>query len=89
MQSIIKYILDSVIVVNVEEGDKVNNEETVEQQLKDSDMIFTQISTSAIDTFEDAKRLIVIIYVPDMEISRSGISHALGRLDFYYTAKES
>jgi len=59
-------------------------EETYEQQLKDSDMLFTQISTSAIDNLQDATRLLVVTYVPDMTISRAGISHALKRLEAHY-----
>ena len=57
--------------------------ENYEQQMKDSDMIFTQISTSAIDNFEEAERLLVM-YIMDMTISRAGISHARGRLKQYY-----
>ena len=59
-------------------------QENVNQQMKDSDMIFTQISTSAIDNFADAQRLIVTTYVPDMTISRAGISHVLKRLENHY-----
>lgn len=58
--------------------------ETYEQQKKDSDMIFTAISTSAIDNFKDAERMVVIGYVTDMSVSRSGISHALKKLEQFY-----
>ncbi len=51
--------------------------ETYEQQMKDSDMIFTQITTGDFDNWKDVKRAIVVLYVPDMTISRSGISHCL------------
>ena len=61
-----------------------NAEETLKNQIKDSDMIFTQITTSQIDTMADATRLIVRMYVPDMSISRAGISHALKRLEKHY-----
>ncbi|KKM17258.1 hypothetical protein LCGC14_1677590 [marine sediment metagenome] len=59
--------------------------ETYEQQMKDSDMIFTQITTGDFDNWKDVKRAIVVLYVPDMTISRSGISHVLKRLERYYT----
>ena len=61
--------------------------ETYEQQMKDSNMIFTQISTSAIDNFQDANSLLMTIYIPDMTISRAGISHALKRLEKHYNTK--
>ena len=57
--------------------------ETYEQQMKDSDMIFTQISSGdfSLADFEEA---ICMLYIPDMTISRSGISHALKRLERHY-----
>ena len=58
--------------------------ETIEQQQRDSDMIFTQISTSGIDNYSDAEKLITSLYVLDMSISRSGISDALKRLERFY-----
>jgi len=57
--------------------------ETYEQQTKDSNIIFTQI-TSADFTLDEAKRAIVMLYIPDMSVSRAGISHALKRLEQYY-----
>lgn len=68
-----------------------NKQETVEnyeQQMKDSDMIFTQISTSEIDNFEEAEKLL-LMYVMDMSISRAGISNARGRLKQYYEKREN
>lgn len=61
--------------------------ETLEQQNKDSDMIFTQITTGDFDNYEDARRLVVTGYLPDMTISRAGISHALKRLEEHYRVK--
>jgi hypothetical protein len=58
--------------------------ESPEQQAKDSDMIFTQVSTGRFSNFEEARRLVVMLYVPDMSISRAGISHALKRLERHY-----
>ena len=58
--------------------------ETIEQQQRDSDMIFTQISTSGIDNYGDAEKLIASLYIFDMSISRSGISDALKRLEMFY-----
>ena len=60
--------------------------ESYEQQTKDSDMIFKQISTSAIDNFVDAEKLLVT-YIMDMSISRAGISHARERLQKFYQNK--
>jgi hypothetical protein len=62
--------------------------ETYEQQLKDSDMIFKQITTGDFDNFEQVKKLICMLYIPDMSISRSGISNALKRLEEYYKEKQ-
>ena len=59
-------------------------QETYEQQMKDSDMLFTQITNGDFDNFPEVQRLICTIYVPDMSISRAGISHALKRLEQYY-----
>lgn len=64
--------------------DEAAMSETVEQQTRDSDMIFTQISTSAIVSYEEAERLIVNLYVPDKSVSRAGISHALKRLEKFF-----
>lgn len=61
--------------------------ETYEDQMKDSDMIFTQVSSAAYDTFDEANRVIVMLYVTDMSISRAGISHALKRLEEFYKDK--
>ena len=58
--------------------------EKFEQQRRDSDMIFTQISTGDFDNFETAQLAVVLIYIPDMTISRAGISHALKRLEKFY-----
>lgn len=60
--------------------------ENYENQIKDSDMIFKQISTSAVDNFENAEQLL-LMYIFDMSISRSGISHARGRLKKFYEDK--
>jgi len=63
-------------------------EETYKQQMKDSDMIFKQV-TSANFSKEEAKRVIVMLYVPDMSISRAGISHALKRIEQHYGIEEA
>ena len=62
--------------------------ETYDQQMKDSDMIFTQISTSSINNYADAERL-MIIYITDLSISRAGISHAIKRLKEFYDKREN
>lgn len=64
----------------------ISNED-FEQQNKDADMIFTQISTSSIDNYDDARQLICGFYVTDMSISRAGVSLALKRLEEFYKDK--
>ena len=61
--------------------------ENYEQQMKDSDMIFTQITSADYDNISDANRVIVTLYVPDMTISRAGISHALKMIEKHFNAK--
>ena len=58
--------------------------ETYDQQMKDSDMIFTAISTGDFDNFEQANQAVVTFYAMDMSVSRAGISHALKRLERFY-----
>ena len=58
--------------------------ETLEQQTTDSDMIFTAISTGDFDDFQQAEQAVVMLYAMDMSFSRSGISHALKRLERHY-----
>ena len=61
--------------------------ETYEQQMKDSDMVFTAVSTSAAEDFAEANQMVVMFYVTDMSVSRAGISHALKRLEEHYGNK--
>ncbi len=63
--------------------------ETIEQQEKDSDMVFTAISTGDFDDFKQAEQAVVMLYVMDMSVSRSGISHALKRLERHYGANHA
>lgn len=51
---------------------------------KDSDMVFTAISTGNFDNFEMAQQAVFVFYIPDMSISGPGISHALKRLERFY-----
>ena len=55
---------------------------------RDSDMIFTQITTADFDDFAMANHAVCTIYVPDMTISRAGISHALKRLEQHYSQQQ-
>lgn len=68
-------------------AEDIKMEETYEQQIKDGDMIFTQITSGDFDTWNDVNRAIVMLYVPDMTISRAGISYALKRLEQHYKQK--
>jgi len=61
--------------------------ETYEDQMKDSDMVFNQITSANYDNHKDAERAIVMLYVPDMSISRAGISHALKRIENHFGNK--
>lgn len=53
----------------------------------DSDMIFTQITSGDFDNFDMANQAVCVIYVPDMTISRAGISNALTRLERHYAER--
>lgn len=59
-------------------------QENIDQQTKDSNIIFTAISTGAFDNYEEAERAVTILYGLDMSFSRAGISHALERLRKFY-----
>ena len=61
--------------------------ENKDQQTKDSDIIFTAISTSDFDSYKQAEQAVVMLYVTDMSFSRAGISHALKRLERFYATK--
>lgn len=63
--------------------------ETLEQQTRDSDMIFRQITTGKFENMQEVNQAVVMLYVMDPSISRSGISHALKRLESYYLPKGS
>lgn len=54
---------------------------------RDSDMVFTAISTSGAENYEQAQDMVVLFYVPSMDVSRAGISHALKRLEKFYADK--
>lgn len=64
-------------------------QETTEQMKKDSDMIFTQIIGGNFHNFDIVKVAIVRLYATDMNISRAGINHALGRLEKFFKEKRS
>jgi hypothetical protein len=61
-------------------------QETIYQQMKDSDMIFTQIS-GVFDSKDEATRAVLMLYASDMSISRAGISHVLGRIQKEYPVR--
>ena len=62
--------------------------ETIEQQNKDSDKIFTAITSGDFNDFNQAKQAVVMFYMMDLSFSRSGVSHALGRLERHYAATD-
>jgi hypothetical protein len=64
--------------------DKETYEKELEKQFKDSDIIFTAISTSGARDFKEAEKMVVMGYVTDMSFSRAGVSHALKRLEKHY-----
>lgn len=59
--------------------------ETYEQQTKDSDTVFTVISSAA-ENMDEANQM-VMMYIMDKNFSRSGISHAIGRLEKHFGVK--
>jgi hypothetical protein len=61
--------------------------ETLDQQMKDSNLVYNQITLAGIKTYKEAERMIVYLYVPDISISRAGISHALKRLEKFYSER--
>ena len=62
-------------------------EETYEQQMKDSDIIFTAVTSGDFKDFQEAGAVVAAFYIMDMSVSRSGISHALKRLEKHYAGK--
>ena len=62
--------------------------ETFRKQEEDSNMIFNQITHGDFPTWELAEQALVTIYIPDMTISRAGISHAMKRLQKFYKDKQ-
>ena len=63
-------------------------QESMEQMMKDSDRIFTIISTANYDDYSQAEQAVVMFYVLDKSFSRAGISHALSRLELFYREKK-
>ena len=56
-----------------------------EQQRYDSDTIFTQITEmGGFASMDEVRATVALFYVPDMSISRAGISHALKRLEKHF-----
>jgi hypothetical protein len=60
--------------------------ETLEQQQADSEMIFKAITTGSFRNIEEATDAVIQLYIPDPDISRSGISCAFQRLAKHYGA---
>lgn len=56
---------------------------------RDSDMVFTAVSTGYFDDYKMAERAVVMLYVHDMSVSRAGISHALKRLERFYAERSN
>ena len=62
-------------------------QEPYDQQMKDSDNIFSVLTTSAFKTEKEALQALVIMYIPDLTYSRSGISHAEKRIKQHFKDK--
>lgn len=58
--------------------------ETYEQQMRDSEAIFTAITHGAFDNYQQAEQAVFLMFATDGAVSRSGISHALKRLEKFY-----
>lgn len=54
---------------------------------RDSDTIFTAVSTGDFDDYQMAEQAVVMMYVTDRTFSRAGISHALKRLERFYAER--
>lgn len=54
---------------------------------RDSDMVFTAISSGDFDDYVMAERAVVMLYVTDMSVSRAGILDALDRLKLFYAER--
>ena len=52
-------------------------------------MVFTAVSTGDFDDYKMAEQAVVMLYVPDMSVSRAGISHALKRLERFYAERSN
>ena len=63
-----------------------NTEEQIDWQ-KDSDIIFDAITRGKFSLYEDARRSVVVLYIPDLTFSRAGICHALKRLKAHFTGR--
>ena len=59
--------------------------ESAQTMIADSDRIFTAITSGSIKTFEEANRIVAVGYIMDLSFSRSGISHALKRLQKHFS----
>ena len=60
--------------------------ESAQTMIADSDRIFTAITSGGgINTFEEANRIVAVGYIMDLSFSRSGISHALKRLQKHFS----
>ncbi len=62
----------------------MGHKEDLKKQNTDAEMIFKQITNGNFDDFDMAQQAVVTLYVPDMSISRAGISLALKRLEQHY-----
>lgn len=56
---------------------------------RDPDVVFTAVSTGDFDDYKMVEQAVVVLYVPDMSVSRSGISHAPKRLERFYANRLS
>ena len=64
-------------------------DETYVNQMRDSDTIFTAISTGYFDDYQMAEQAVAMLYLPDMSFSRAGICHALKRLQQFYKERKA
>lgn len=63
--------------------------ETSEQQEKDAQMIFNQVTSGHFGNYERAEFAVTLTYVGDPTVSRSGISRALELLKRHYSQPRS
>jgi len=54
------------------------------EQKKWSNRIYTAIMAAEPENYKEAESMVALFWIPDKEVSRAGISHALNRLKRHF-----